>query len=1237
MIRLSATFAAALFFALNCAYAQAAGEGNEKASLQLQEKMATGAAQDLIVVYDDNDIQRNMQALQSELSLPSHHNLMIEHRAARYAEKKQGVLSAFGSHEAIVLKQYSHLPLNFVRVHSKEVLDRLLAHPDITGIYEDTVERLTLAESLPLIGQPQVSAQGNMGVGTAVAVLDTGVDYTRSTFGSCISPGVPANCKVVNAQDFAPSDGQLDNNGHGTNVAGIVLGVAPGTKIVALDVFRVSHTNGEPTAVGSDILNAINWVIANKAAYNIVAINLSLGSGKATSPVTSGLYNSAVNQAQAAGILTVAAAGNDGFTNALSQLAATAGVVSVGAVYDSTMPATNWGDPLRCSDATPAADEVTCFSNSASFLTLFAPGSQILASGITQGGTSQAAPHVAGAVAVLRASFPNETLDQTVARLTNGAMVTDSRNDITKPRLNLQIALGQTASCIYSISEMSKSFGPSSSSGNIVVSTGAGCTWIAASSTSSASWITVTSGSSGSGNGTANYSVSANSNATSRTGTITVAGQIYTITQSGSVGAEANILLNPGFEDGQSPWIDSAANGFPVITTYLKPTATNSSFAWLCGYDNCVDKLYQDITIPANAQSAYVQFDYWITTDETSSAAAYDSMTIRIYSPPDASKYTYWILSNLDSTTAWHKSPKYDVSAFKGQTIRLQFFATTDSIFPTNFIVDDVTLMVSGAAPDTQPPTVPAGLIATAISTSAINLAWAASTDNIGVTAHRIYRDSKLLATLGNVRNYGDNGLATGSSHSYTVSACDAAGNCSAQSAATIGATAFSDMQPPTVPAGLIATATGTSTINLAWTASTDNVGVTTYKIYRSGTLLATLGNVRSYVDNGLTASTAYSYTVSACDTAGNCSAQSTVVFATTTSPYYQATPIVFDGASTFQVSGNSVNITISKIRNNSSTLTSGSLRIELWALNAPYSYSGNAAGYKTASIRTSLISGLSDQIPKNTVWSEITLNLPFIAPPTTGYTNYALFLRQYDPTNCPTADHFCTIDYLNYHEVQPPTVPTSLTATAVSNSQINLAWLASTDNMGVATYKVYRGGSLVAILGNVRSYSDIGLSASTTYSYKVSACDAAGNCSSQSSVASAITPAPPDTQAPTKPAGLTATVASSSQINLAWTASTDNVGVAAYKIYSSGHLVTTLGNVTSSSRTTTPSTSYSYTVSACDVAGNCSAQSTPASAMTPAPSDTQPPTVPTGLTATAVKEKFGIDLEFEVKIIGEI
>ena len=147
------------------------------------------------------------------------------------------------------------------------------------------------------------------------------------------------------------------------------------------------------------------------------------------------------------------------------------------------------------------------------------------------------------------------------------------------------------------------------------------------------------------------------------------------------------------------------------------------------------------------------------------------------------------------------------------------------------------------------------------------------------------------------------------------------------------------------------------------------------------------------------------------------------------------------------------------------------------------------------------------------------------------------------------------------------PSTPTGLVATAVSASRINLSWSASTDNVAVTGYRVFRNGALLLSLGNVTAYQDSILGAGTTYVYTVRALDAAGNISGNSAAASATTSAALDTTPPTTPTDLAANAISPSQVNLNWSASTDNDAVADYRVYRNGALV---ANVTDTYATRT-------------------------------------------------------------------
>lgn len=193
-----------------------------------------------------------------------------------------------------------------------------------------------------------------------------------------------------------------------------------------------------------------------------------------------------------------------------------------------------------------------------------------------------------------------------------------------------------------------------------------------------------------------------------------------------------------------------------------------------------------------------------------------------------------------------------------------------------------------GGPADTVAPTAPASLAVSNIAATSAALSWAASSDNVGVTSYKIYNGTTLLASTanGSALSYNLTGLTANTSYTLTVRAFDAAGNSSPQSnAVTFTTPAIPvDATAPTAPTGLhVMGSVTSSTVPLMWNASTDNVGVTGYRVYNGSTLVMTVsGTTLSYDVTGLEANTSYTFTVRAIDAAGNVSADSNAISATT-------------------------------------------------------------------------------------------------------------------------------------------------------------------------------------------------------------------------------------------------------------------------------------------------------------------------------------------------------------------
>ena len=233
----------------------------------------------------------------------------------------------------------------------------------------------------------------------------------------------------------------------------------------------------------------------------------------------------------------------------------------------------------------------------------------------------------------------------------------------------------------------------------------------------------------------------------------------------------------------------------------------------------------------------------------------------------------------ITATTAWTSFPAVNYTTkTAGDSLTIDVIDAAPSA-NASFDLDNVSLTTGTGGGDVTAPTVPQHVSALGDSSTTVSVTWDASTDNTAVTGYNVYRGTTLVKTTGaTVTSFEDSGLTSSTTYSYSVNAFDAGGNTSANSTAvsatTLAGGGGGDITAPSIPQNVSAAGDSPSTVAMTWNASSDNTAVTGYNVYRGTVLVKTTGaTATSFEDSGLTASTTYSYTVTAFDAAGNTSA----------------------------------------------------------------------------------------------------------------------------------------------------------------------------------------------------------------------------------------------------------------------------------------------------------------------------------------------------------------------------
>jgi subtilisin family serine protease len=341
-----------------------------------------------------------------------------------------------------VVREFRTIPFAALEVEAA-ALAALARSPRVASVTSDDLHAPLLDVSVPLVQADQTRALGFDGAGQTIAVIDTGVDGAHPNLAgklvaeACFASGSPGpNGDCPNGDDTQSGSGAgtycewSAECFHGTHVAGIAAGdgpsydgVAPGASLISIQVASeiTGATECSPSpspcarAYESDVIAALEEVHdVFLLSHAIPAVNVSLGgqtwTSQAACDADNAAYKAAIDNLRSVDVATVVAAGNNGLSNGLSEPACISSAVSVSASTD--------------------VDTFQAFANRAPFLSLWAPGVNIRApewqvTGYKNAtGTSMAAPHAAGAWAILRQAVPDAGVDEVLEALqTTGVFI----------------------------------------------------------------------------------------------------------------------------------------------------------------------------------------------------------------------------------------------------------------------------------------------------------------------------------------------------------------------------------------------------------------------------------------------------------------------------------------------------------------------------------------------------------------------------------------------------------------------------------------------------------------------------------------------------------------------------------------------------------------------------------------------------------------------------------------------